>query len=108
MTNILSKFAINKTDFSKPSVLVLVTANVIPLLGVLFLGWSTFAIVVIYWSENVIIGAINVLKMIVCSPNSEAIKLSLATKDQLKGNSKLVQDMLANQVAKMPGAHHAS
>jgi hypothetical protein len=32
----------------------------------------------------------------------------LATKDQLKGNSKLVQDMLANQVAKMPVAHHAS
>jgi hypothetical protein len=108
MSNILSKFALNKLDFSKPSVLALVAANIIPLFGVLFLGWSTFAIVVIYWSENVIIGAINVLKMIVCAPNSEAIKLSLATKDQLKGNSKLVQEMLAKQVAKMPGAHHAS
>ena len=108
MSNILSKFAINRIDFSKPSVLALIAANIIPLFGVLFLGWSTFAIVVIYWSENVIIGANNVLKMIVCSPNSEAIKLSLTTKDQLEGNSKLVQDMLTKQVAKMPGAHHAS
>jgi hypothetical protein len=107
MSNILSKFAINKIDFSKPSVLALIAANIIPLFGVLFLGWSTFAIVVIYWSENVIIGAINVLKMIICSPNSETIKLNLATEDQIKGNSKLVQDMLAKQVAKMPVAHHA-
>jgi hypothetical protein len=55
-------------DFTKPSVVSLIIANLIPLLGVLWLGWSTFAIVVIYWAECIILGAINVLKMITCSP----------------------------------------
>jgi hypothetical protein len=46
---------------------------VLPLFGVLFLGWDTFSIVLLYWIENVIIGAINVLKMITCFPDMDAI-----------------------------------
>jgi len=38
-----------------------------------FLGWDTFSIVALYWTENVIIGAINVLKMITCNPDMAAI-----------------------------------
>jgi len=30
--------------------------NLIPLFGVLFLGWSAFALIFLYWLENVIIG----------------------------------------------------
>ena len=45
----------------------LIGANVVPLLGVLLLGWSTFSIVFIYWCENVMIGVINLLKMLTCS-----------------------------------------
>lgn len=56
-----------------PSAIALVVANLLPLLGVLFLKWDTFSIVALYWVENVIIGAINVLKMIVCSPQASAI-----------------------------------
>jgi len=59
----------------KASALVLVAANCLPLLGVLFLGWDAFAIVALYWSENVVIGAINVLKMITCSPNAQLLVL---------------------------------
>ena len=45
------------------AVLALIVANVIPLIGVLFLGWSVWNILVIYWLENGIVGAFNVLKM---------------------------------------------
>lgn len=57
----------------KTSAYVLIAANALPLFGVLFLGWDTFSIVALYWSENVIIGAINVLKMITCKPDLAAI-----------------------------------
>jgi Family of unknown function (DUF6498) len=52
----------------------LIVANVLPLVGVLLWGWSTFAIVMIYWCENVVIGVINVLKMICCMPDPEEIE----------------------------------
>jgi hypothetical protein len=45
------------------AVVALVVANAIPLIGVLFLGWSVWNILVIYWLENGIVGALNVLKM---------------------------------------------
>jgi hypothetical protein len=62
-------------DFSEyqASVWPLIVANAIPLVGVLLFGWDTFSIVALYWSENVIIGAINVLKMIVCNPDPAAV-----------------------------------
>ncbi|MEM9017757.1 MAG: DUF6498-containing protein, partial [Verrucomicrobiota bacterium] len=46
------------------SSLLLISANLIPLAGAIFWGWSIFDIVVLYWSENVIVGAINVLRML--------------------------------------------
>jgi hypothetical protein len=52
----------------KLSACALIAANALPLLGVFFLGWDAFSIVILYWTENVVIGAINVFKMIVCSP----------------------------------------
>jgi hypothetical protein len=45
------------------AVVALVVANLIPLFGVLFLDWSVWNILVIYWLENGIVGVINVLKM---------------------------------------------
>ena len=53
----------------RASALALLAANVLPLLGVLFWGWSTFAVVVIYWAENVVLGMINILKLLFCSPS---------------------------------------
>jgi hypothetical protein len=62
-------------DFSKfrASAWALVAANALPLFGVLFLGWDTFSIIIIYWAENVVIGAVNVLKMITCSPDANRL-----------------------------------
>ena len=45
------------------AVVALVVANAIPLVGVLFLGWSVWNILTIYWLENGVVGVYNVLKM---------------------------------------------
>ena len=47
-----------------PSNITLILANLVPLIGVLFLGWDGKAVFVIYILETVIIGVLNVLKMI--------------------------------------------
>ncbi len=57
----------------RSSAVVLIIANLLPLVGVLFWEWSAFEIILLYWTENVIIGAINVLKMITCAPQPDAI-----------------------------------
>lgn len=41
----------------------LTIANLIPLFGVVFFGWSLFGIMFLYWFENIIIGVFNLLKM---------------------------------------------
>lgn len=45
------------------SAAVLVAVNLIPLIGVAFWGWSLMLILVLYWIESGIIGAINVVKI---------------------------------------------
>jgi hypothetical protein len=60
----------------RSSALALIVSNLIPLFGVLFLSWDTFEIVGLYWVENVIIGAVNVLKIATCRPNSAELNLT--------------------------------
>jgi len=38
-------------------------ANLVPLFGVLALGWNVTPIMIFYWSENLVVGFYNVLKM---------------------------------------------
>ncbi len=45
------------------SVAGLVGANLLPLGGVVLLGWDAAAILLLYWTENVVLGFYNVLKM---------------------------------------------
>jgi hypothetical protein len=52
---------------STTSVVVLVAFNLLPLAGVLFWGWSVATILVLYWVENGIVGALNVPKMLLAS-----------------------------------------
>jgi hypothetical protein len=44
-------------------VLALVLANLIPLAGVLALGWDVFEVVFLYWLENVVVGIYAVAKI---------------------------------------------
>ena len=48
---------------SAGAVVALVAANLVPLIGVLWFGWSMWTILTIYWVENGIVGLFNVLKM---------------------------------------------
>lgn len=45
------------------SIISLVTVNLVPLAGVLMLGWDASAIVLLYWAENLAIGFYNTLKI---------------------------------------------
>jgi uncharacterized protein DUF6498 len=36
---------------------------------VLFLGWTVFPLVLVYWLENVVVGGFNVAKLVVAKPS---------------------------------------
>jgi len=46
------------------SALSLMAANLIPLIGALWLDWSVFLIIFLFWTENLIIGFFNIFKLI--------------------------------------------
>jgi len=50
-------------DTLNVSLIALIVANLLPIIGTLFFNWDAFSIVLLYWSENVVIGFYNVLKM---------------------------------------------
>ncbi|MEZ5541294.1 MAG: DUF6498-containing protein [Pseudomonadota bacterium] len=45
--------------------LALLLANLLPVIGVLWFDWDVASIVVLYWVENLIVGLITILKMLV-------------------------------------------
>lgn len=46
-----------------PSAILLIIANLIPLLGFLFLGWNQYDILILYWVESVVIGIYNFFRI---------------------------------------------
>lgn len=75
-----------REGWKRPSGKILVAVNLGLILGVLYLDWSVFDIVFLYWAENLVIGAINVLKMLTASPNPLA---GLETRDGVRIDEKL-------------------
>src|SRR2546428_10339851 len=55
-----------------PSLLALLLANAFPIVGVLFLGWTVFPLVLLYWLENVVVGAFNVARLPLAQPREPA------------------------------------
>jgi hypothetical protein len=53
-----------RVSSSVGAVVALILANLVPLIGVLVLGWSVWTILIVYWLENGVVGAFNVLKML--------------------------------------------
>ena len=68
------------------SLLSLILVNLVPLLGVLFLNWNLSAILVLYWSENVVIGVFNVLKMALAQGAVEGSRMTLNRKPVKSGH----------------------
>lgn len=44
--------------------IVVISLNLIPVAGVLFWGWSAFALIVLYWLENLVVGVRTLLSMV--------------------------------------------
>lgn len=59
-----------------PSIVALLLANAIPLIGVVALGWSAAPVLALYWFETAIIGVFTLAKMVVI-PGSLGEKLFL-------------------------------
>ena len=61
-----------------PSLYALLVANAFPVVGVLFLGWTVFPLVLLYWLENVVVGGFNVAKMLLAQPSQPVYWLGKA------------------------------
>jgi hypothetical protein len=59
------------------AVVALIAANAIPLVGVLFLGWNVWNILIVYWLENGIVGVINVFKMARAEGSDDATGMTI-------------------------------
>src|SRR2546423_6176002 len=55
-----------------PSLVALAIANALPLVGVLFFGWTVFPLVLLYWLENLVVGGFNVAKLLLAQPRQPA------------------------------------
>jgi len=47
------------------SILALIAANLVPLIGVLFYQWDATLVLALFWVENLIIGSFNLVKMLI-------------------------------------------
>jgi hypothetical protein len=56
-----------------PSAWVLVLANLVPFAGVLFWGWDAFALIALFWMENVVVGVFFALRMLCADPRDPAL-----------------------------------
>ncbi len=54
-------------SLTSPSTLILMIANMVPLVGSVFLGWNLADVLVLYWAESAVIGFFNVCKIAVIS-----------------------------------------
>jgi len=54
-------------NLPKTSAVALVTANLLPLFGVLILGWSAGIILFLYWLETVVVGFYNIPRILMAS-----------------------------------------
>ena len=115
----MSQFGLNTAKGLGPSGMLLVAANLIPLAGVLVWDWSVFHVVVVYWLENVIIGVVNIFKMITCSPDPKQIDLKGKLMQRLSEKQEQIDDEEAREAfeftqklesnkVKLAAIHHAS
>lgn len=61
-----------KVTWRSPSSLALIAANLLALWGVLAWDWPVFPILLLFWMENVIVGALNVARMLLLDPGDLA------------------------------------
>jgi Family of unknown function (DUF6498) len=61
---VLRLFSLYQAASAPAAVMLLVASNLLPIVGVLFWGWNLWSIIILYWIENGIVGALNVPKIL--------------------------------------------
>ncbi|PIR87927.1 MAG: hypothetical protein COU10_01925 [Candidatus Harrisonbacteria bacterium CG10_big_fil_rev_8_21_14_0_10_45_28] len=56
---------ITRNNFKKVSVWTLILSNLIPLIGVIFWGWSVFQLLFAFWCESAVIGIYTIIRLAV-------------------------------------------
>jgi Family of unknown function (DUF6498) len=59
-------------ESSGATTIALLAANLVPLYGVLALGWEVFPLMLLFWIENVVVGVLNVARMLCVDPRDPA------------------------------------
>jgi len=49
----------------------LITANLVPILGIFLLDWDLFSILFFYWLESAVVGIYNILRMAMANPDTK-------------------------------------
>jgi len=84
---------LRRVEWQRPPIIALVLANLVPLAGVFVFRWEVFPLLFLFWLENVAIGVLNALKMLLASSgdlsqmtNNPALRQKLlnAPPEQLK------------------------
>lgn len=65
----LPSLSIYEKHISKLPIVSVIIANTIPLYGVFFLGWEPLAVLMLFWSESVVMGFYCVLKILAAPLN---------------------------------------
>ena len=61
------------SDERPVSAWVLVAANLVPMAGVLFWDWNVFALILLFWMENVVVGVLFALRILCVDPANAAL-----------------------------------
>jgi hypothetical protein len=64
-------------DSARPALLALVGANLLPLAGVLFGGWTVWEVLLVYWIESGIVGLFSVPRILLAAGSSDESAFSL-------------------------------
>ena len=70
----LRLFSLYRIASAPAAIALLIASNLLPLVGVLFWGWSLWSILILYWIENGIVGVINVPKMLVARGGADSVQ----------------------------------
>jgi len=92
------------------SLIVLIGVNLVPLWGAAFWGWSVFEIVALYWLENLVIGALNVVKIAAASPDLEFLATETSKRASGPASSSVPSEVIPTAFSprKLEAIHHGA
>ena len=73
----------------RASSLVLILANLVPVIGVLLLEWDVLSLLLLYWTESVVIGVMNVAR-IFASDSGDVLQGMLAVMDRPRARKSML------------------